>query len=916
MNMHRRGPPVSLDRRLKKMNRTQTMSSDGSVVTAPNSLTSRSSISPEPAYIAASAASSIITSEYRIRSHGLINNGKVSTSDDTVTISPASLRLLNSFLDQLLYNILASSRSTSVASLRSAVNEVLKPRLAKEAIIGADEELQELLGGGDEEELSIFHNGHDPTGLWDLSSVWRRTRLRCMVYTRLGDLEEDDEEMYIGRDLGEEAVDRRPLEARDLGIVSPAAAIFLTSIIEFLGEHALTVAGEAASNRRQARSARADMVNMSDTKEAMNLIVEETDMEKIALNPTFGRLWRSWKKQLRLPSSSDSNRSSRDSALRRAVLSTNSQSSSRNNSSGNVNSSVTSDTYREGSVTEVVDPTSIPLPVSDSDIAEIEVPGYLSNVSARIRISQGSQKQARPYSMASVILPLQPKDMPAAIPHSSDSLYDDHRPVSALKRHRSTSLPPPVATPYMQSEKAASTISAMPTDRQETVRHSRSARGSAVLVPLEQMEARPSDMRGGSVETSAAAAAAVALGARASATNTDAVPTRSVQDTERSEVSKRTRMLPDRPISDIGLPIQGAKMQDGLMEPSSRVTSSNYSSDIEERNSILSTNGKQRSSTAVENANGKPAFREMSSNERTSMPISRYSPQAARTEKGRDDVTDSMQGGRPDQYTRTGKGRSRFVLDAPPTPRSNRSSSTSNTTLSGKDLQSDGTLLSCAKSGVNVPGAETGTPALAPLQELMDAAHDTSDEASSTNRSRDAPQPEASMLPKDIHDTLLAKVGSTPSSRALHVRKPSVGTKPSDLRKPQSTLNTSVERSISQQVPTSPIPASEQRPSRSRRSASVDRDGKPVPVSGSFNVLGSQKTKGPTTWPQSEYQRTSSEGSGSMSGKKSVDTQRPNDKQRSFEQLIRSDETLQYTLTPQTMREMEVCETNFSTSVS
>ena len=85
------------------------------------------------------------------------------------------------------------------------MTEVLKPRLAKDAIDGADTELQEFLGGGDDEELSAFHNGHESRGKWDLHLVWRRTRLRCMVYTRLGDMEEDDEEMYIERERMEDA---------------------------------------------------------------------------------------------------------------------------------------------------------------------------------------------------------------------------------------------------------------------------------------------------------------------------------------------------------------------------------------------------------------------------------------------------------------------------------------------------------------------------------------------------------------------------------------------------------------------------------------------------------------------------------------------------------------------------------------
>ena len=53
--------------------------------------------------------------------------------------------------------------------------------------------------------------------------------------------------------------------------------------------------------------------------------------------------------------------------------------------------------------------------------------------------------------------------------------------------------------------------------------------------------------------------------------------------------------------------------------------------------------------------------------------------------------------------------------------------------------------------------------------------------------------------------------------------------------------------------------------------------------------------------------RRSSEGSSSMaSDKRSLRTPKADEAQRTFDQLIKSDETLQYTLTPQNMRDMEV----------
>jgi len=104
----------------------------------------------------------------------------------TALLTPAALSLLNGFLDNILYNILASSKSTQLARIRSAMVDVLKPRLAKEALSAAEEELSEL--GGAEDEQTEFRGGQEPGGDFDLVRSWKLTRLRCMVYTRLGDM--------------------------------------------------------------------------------------------------------------------------------------------------------------------------------------------------------------------------------------------------------------------------------------------------------------------------------------------------------------------------------------------------------------------------------------------------------------------------------------------------------------------------------------------------------------------------------------------------------------------------------------------------------------------------------------------------------------------------------------------------------
>ena len=261
-----------------QLSRTQSRASDRDRTPSisGNSFAPLPQIVPEPAYVNASAAAHII------------NNYLTAEASDVeietgAAISPSALSLINGFLDQLLFSFLSSSKSTSIISLKPGISEILKPRLAKEAIDSADRELRGYLGEDGDEESLEFQNGQELRGGSNLQQVFRRTRLRCMVYTRLGDMEEAEEEKHLAG--GSPQGDERRRWSRDLGNMSPAAEIFLTSVVEFMAEQTLMIAGGNAVNRNLPR-------NVGD-----GLLVEDRDVEKVAFNAALGRLWRAWKKR-------------------------------------------------------------------------------------------------------------------------------------------------------------------------------------------------------------------------------------------------------------------------------------------------------------------------------------------------------------------------------------------------------------------------------------------------------------------------------------------------------------------------------------------------------------------------------------------------------------------------------------------
>jgi hypothetical protein len=387
-------------------------------------------VRPDPAYISSSAAAQWVSAEL---------------DDDDISVSDGALFLLNSFLDQMLFSFLSSARSTRLPHLRQAIPDVLKPRLGKDAVTSADEELREYLGDGDDEELSDGDDGQEPARDFDLETAWKLARLRCMVYTRLGDLEEEDAQEIIER----EKLDERGGQSRRFSSwsnsITPAGAIFLTSIIEYLGERALYHAGILAQTRAsnahpQPQEGSAETA-VSHSRLPTSNIIEEIDVRRLGREGPLARIWRNWRRPIRSPQESFSRPMSPSDDEDPA-----SPSDSPRQHAGSVGSVLLptiAQTMHEN------DPTQIPLPVSDNDINEIEVPGLAREIDDTAvegsREIQAVEKAKRPHSM--IFLPsksgrLTPISnyIPSNVPHSTAL-----RP--AFGRQRSQSLPTPPQSP-------------------------------------------------------------------------------------------------------------------------------------------------------------------------------------------------------------------------------------------------------------------------------------------------------------------------------------------------------------------------------------------------------------------------------------------------------------------------------------
>lgn len=378
-------------------------------------------VRPPPAYIAASVASQMVTDNHNAQ---LRQTDSEHEELENAIFSEQSLSLLNGFLDHLLFAFLSTARSPSLTAIRPAISEVLKPRLAREAAEAADEELQGLLSGDDDEEFSPIDGGR-AIDRWDVEKVWKRTRLRIMVYTRLGEMEDEDEEKYVQQERGLSMDDDEDEEA---GLVSWASAIFLTSVVEYVAEQTLLVAGQAAYARMASKSKKAQHPDETDEYALERLVIEEPDVEKIALNSALGRLWRTWRKRVR---------SSLQPLSPNRGIRPNSSYTSLHRRGSRSSQATADDPYRveatpvsDRAPTETDIAANIPLPITARDVDEIEVPG-LARTYEDAESSGTQTPVSRPQRPSSVIM-LAPAE--------------EFR--RRQKKERPTSMPGPEALPF------------------------------------------------------------------------------------------------------------------------------------------------------------------------------------------------------------------------------------------------------------------------------------------------------------------------------------------------------------------------------------------------------------------------------------------------------------------------------------
>ncbi|KAL9128964.1 MAG: hypothetical protein Q9217_002480 [Psora testacea] len=804
-----------------------------------SSLASPPQYSPEPAYIAYSAAAHVVKSELVNRGQNLLVGDGVDEVDDVLTISPSALSLINSFLDQLLFNFLASSRSTSILSLRPAISEILKPRLAKEAIEGADEELRGYLADGDDEELLDFHNGQELKAGSNLHQIFRRTRLRCMVYTRFGDMEEEDEEAYLEDSRPLEADNERRRLSSDLSNISPAAAIFLTSIIEFVGEQALTVASENAFNRVTSKK--------SSPGGSQRLAVDDRDVEKIAFNKTLGRLWRSWKKRGRTSSMLKPRTSSHDYHVQSKTTSRRASKATSVSEEDEL-SYFEDDPQRQPSVAQVLEEDRKSRGDAPSKVAELPAePDFSTDTDGSEAAKEG---RGRPRSMIDFVWPTRPALRGTAVQESGNSVLRAPRldDGPGRIRQRSSSLPTIKSITYSSKVLEGSTT---PAEEPDPFMNDVEERGKAVkdTPHLIDESGKLADVSLGNPAISTIDDGALKRHPRPTTIDPN-LPSREVSMSEHSEQASTGY---DTELTPQALNFRKSEFNETEAGPESGANihthSTSYSFQRGEQSPLVFTED------VVQEVDGKGIRTEDKAYLARSNSIDQ-----PRAHLGNFADFMGVQGDRLESYDQSGRAVKRDIPAPYETP-------------SNKDVSYDSEALK--KIPLDYGALPTPT----------------------TTKGRDIGQARGTQQ------------GEVPSSNVAQNQPTIAVAKFVDISETPTPLASGTERAGVQRVSPTSTTTRDPLASGGRTSTSSNRDGRPMTAGSSTSAM-STKIKGiigrePGDIIRQPFPRTTSSEISREVASESPKSGKSYDKEQDFEQLIRSDETIQYTLTPQNMREME-----------
>ncbi|CAG8548297.1 159_t:CDS:2, partial [Dentiscutata heterogama] len=185
-------------------------------------------------------------------------------------ISPEALAIINHFLDEFLYLLVDSSCSLYLENIKLAIFNVLPTHLGKNSIKEADFELKTFLESGNfDKTLEKAVELSDP---YPVQRVFEQFRIKCKYYSTLS-----EQNFSIN--------DRDPstmpgLHNSDGIYISPSLAIYMTAVLEYVGEHILVLVAKALKQQGDVTVAKANEVYLALTDSQVLPVFQRTSLKE------------------------------------------------------------------------------------------------------------------------------------------------------------------------------------------------------------------------------------------------------------------------------------------------------------------------------------------------------------------------------------------------------------------------------------------------------------------------------------------------------------------------------------------------------------------------------------------------------------------------------------------------------------
>ncbi|CAG8520940.1 10923_t:CDS:2, partial [Racocetra persica] len=174
-------------------------------------------------------------------------------------ISAEALISINTFLDEFLYFVIDSARSLDLVKIKQSISQVLPTTLGKNAIQEAELELKTYVESGNSDSTQEKTIEITP---FPLQKVFEQFRAKCQFFSTLGERGIDERDSKMAPNL----------YANEGIHIAPSLAIYLTAVLEYVGEHVLILVAKATEKHG---------TGVAKMKEVYTALVEDNQIRAV-----------------------------------------------------------------------------------------------------------------------------------------------------------------------------------------------------------------------------------------------------------------------------------------------------------------------------------------------------------------------------------------------------------------------------------------------------------------------------------------------------------------------------------------------------------------------------------------------------------------------------------------------------------